>query len=93
MNDPAKETIIDLLEVVSEGKPFAPLVSEPAPEKGPDQALTPEWEEKIAQLVREEVGRLVRGLVEEEVTRMVREVLLEETEKALAREIERLKSS
>ncbi|MBI5582900.1 MAG: hypothetical protein HY892_03665 [Deltaproteobacteria bacterium] len=91
--DPVNGSIIDLLEVVSEGKPFAPLVSEPVFEKNPGLALTPEWEEKIAQLVREEVGRLIRGAVEEEVARLVREVLVQETEKALTREIERLKSS
>jgi hypothetical protein len=91
--DSDRESIIDLLEVVSEGKPFVPLVSEPAPEKGPDPALTPEWEEKIARLVREEVARLVKDAVEEEVARLVREVLVQETERALAREIERLKNS
>ena len=91
--DPAKESIIDLLEVVSEGKALSPLVSEPAPEKGPILTLTPEWEAKIAQLVREEVDRLVRGTVEQEVGRLVREVLMAEAEKALEREITRLKSS
>jgi hypothetical protein len=91
--DPAKGSIIDLLEVVSEGKALSTLVSEPAPDKGPDLRLTPEWEEKVAQLVREEVGRLVRGAVEEEVRRLVREVLVAEAEKALDREIARLKNS
>jgi hypothetical protein len=89
----AHEKIIDLLEVVSEGKPLTAPVAEPVPEKNPDLRLTLEWEERIAELVREEVGRLIRGTVEEEVTRQIREVLVQEIEKALEREIERLKSS
>ena len=91
--EPAQEGIIDLLEVVSEGKPLSNPVNESPPDEVPHLRLTPEWEEKIAELVREEVERLVRGAVEEEVPRLVREVLVQETEKALAREIERLKST
>ena len=91
--DPAEKNIIDLVEVVSEGRPCSTPVAEPAPEKGPDPRLTPEWEEKIAQLIREEVERLVRGTAAEQVARLVREVLVQETEKALDREIAQLKSS
>jgi hypothetical protein len=91
--EPAQEGIIDLLEVVSEGKPLSAPVQETLPEEVQPLRLTPEWEEKIAALVREEVGRLVRSTVEEQVPRLVREVLVQETEKALAREIERLKSA
>jgi hypothetical protein len=55
--------------------------------------LTSAWEEKIAQLVREEVERLCRQTVREQVDRLVQDILVQETEKALAREIEALKQS
>ncbi|MCU0578896.1 MAG: hypothetical protein MUF69_05045 [Desulfobacterota bacterium] len=91
--EPAQEGIIDLLEVVSEGKPLSSPVKDTPSGEVPPLGLTPEWEERIAELVREEVERLVRRAVAEEVPRLVREVLVQETEKALAREIERLKSA
>ena len=90
--DPAEEKIIDLVEVVREGKPW-PLPVQETPTKPtawPD--LTPEWEAKIAELVREEVDRLIRTSVLEKMEEWARPVLAREAEKAIAREIETLKS-
>ena len=91
--DPAEEKIIDLTEVGSEGKPLPPPVQETPtkPIVWPD--LTPEWEAKIAELVREEVDRLIRMSVLENVEQWARPVLAREAEKAIAREIEALKSA
>jgi hypothetical protein len=91
--DPAEEKIIDLVEVVSEGKPLPPPVQETPtkPIAWPD--LTPEWEAKIAELVREEVDRLIRASVLENMEQWARPVLAQEVEKAIAREIEALKSA
>jgi len=91
--DPVEEKIIDLVEVVSEGKPLPPPVQETStkPIVWPD--LTPEWEAKIAELVREEVDRLIRTSVLEKMEEWARPVLAREAEKAIAREIETLKNA
>jgi hypothetical protein len=86
------EKIIDLVEVVKEGKPLPAQVQETPTEKITWPDLTPEWQAKIAELVREEVDRLVRSSVEENLEQWTREVLAEQVEKALTREIEALKS-
>ena len=87
------EKIIDLVDVVSEGKPLPPPVQETPtkPIAWPD--LTLEWEVKIAELVREEVDRLIRTSVRENMEQWARPVLAREAEKAITREIEALKSA
>jgi hypothetical protein len=89
----AEKKIIDLVDVVSEGKPLPPPVQE-AP-AGPIALpeLTPEWEAKIAALVREEVDRLIRTSVRENLEKWAREVLAREAEQAITREIEALKNA
>ena len=91
--DPAEEKIIDLVDVLREGKPLPPPVQETPAEKIAWPALTPEWEAKIAELVREEVDRLIRTSLEENMEKWAREVLALEAEKAINREIEALKSA
>jgi hypothetical protein len=91
--NPAEEQIIDLVDVVKEGKPLPPPVQETPAEKIAWPALTPEWEAKIAELVREEVDRLIRTSVREDLEKWAREVLAREAEKAITREIEALKSA
>jgi len=91
--NPAEEQIIDLVDVVKEGKPLPPPVQETPVEKIAWPALTPEWEAKIAELVREEVDRLIRTSVKEDLEKWAREVLAREAEKAITREIEALKSA
>jgi len=91
--NPAEEQIIDLVDVVKEGKPLPPPVQETPAEKIAWPALTPEWEAKIAELVREEVDRLIRTSVKEDMEKWAREVLAREAEKAITREIEALKSA
>jgi hypothetical protein len=91
--NPAEEQIIDLVDVVKEGKPLPPAVQETPAEKIGWPALTPEWEAKIAELVREEVDRLIRISVKEDLEKWAREVLAREAEKAITREIEALKSA
>jgi hypothetical protein len=93
MMDPAEERIIDLVDVVCEGKPLAPPVQETPVKQVAVPELTPEWEAKIAALVREEVDRLIRTSVAENVEQWAREVLAREAEKAITREIESLKSA
>ncbi len=90
--DQEEEKIIELLEVVNEGKPVSPSPPDPPPQR-PDLQLTPEWEEKIADLVHREVERQVQLTVQGRLDNLVREVLAREAEKALAREIEALKKS
>ncbi len=90
--DQGEEKIIDLVEVVNEGKPVSPAPPDP-PSLRPDLQLTPEWEEKIADLVHREVERQVQLTVQERLDSLVREVLAREAEKALAREIEALKKA
>jgi hypothetical protein len=109
----AEEKIIDLVDVVLEGKPVPPPVQEalagtialpnekPLPptvseaSAGPIAMpeLTPEWEAKIAVLVREEVDRLIRTSVAEKLERWTREVLAREAERVITREIEALKNT
>jgi hypothetical protein len=89
----AEEKIIDLVDVVREGKPLPPPVQEPPAGPIAVPELTPEWETKIAALVREEVDRLIRTSVAENVEQWAREVLAREAEKAIAREIESLKTA
>ena len=91
--DPAEEKIIDLVEVVSEGKPLPLPVQETPTEKNAWPDLTPEWEAKIAELVREEVDRLIRTSVRENMEQWARTMLALEAEKAITREIEALKST
>ena len=91
--DPAEEKIIDLVDVLREGKPLPPPVQETPAEKIAWPALTPEWEAKISELVREEVDRLIRTSLEENMEKWAREVLALEAEKAINREIEALKSA
>ena len=91
--DPAEEKIIDLVDVVSEGKPLPPPIQETPTEKIAWPALTPEWEAKIAELVREEVDRLIQTSVRENMEQWARPVLAREAEKAITREIEALKSA
>jgi hypothetical protein len=91
--DPAEEKIIDLVDVVSEGKPSPLPVQETPTKQIPSPELTPEWEAKIAQLVREEVDRLIRTTVRENMEHWARPVLAQEAEKAITREIEALKSA
>ena len=90
--NPAEEKIIDLVDVVSEGKPLPLPVEENPTEKIACPDLTPEWEAKIAELVREEVDRLIRTTVRENMEQWARPVLAREAEKAITREIEALKS-
>jgi hypothetical protein len=91
--DQTEEKIIDLVDVVREGKPLPPPVQEtPTKQVGwPD--LTPEWEARIAELVREEVDRLIRTTVRDNMEQWARAVLAREAEKAITREIEVLKSA
>jgi hypothetical protein len=89
----AEEKIIDLTDVVSEGKPIPRPVEETPTEKIAWPDLTPEWEAKIAELVREEADRLIRTTVLENMERWARPVLAQEAEKAITREIEALKSA
>ena len=91
--DPAEEKIIDLVDVVSEGKPLPPPVQETPAKQIAWPDLTPEWEAKIAELVREEVDRLIRTSVKENMEKWAREELAREAEKAITREIEALKSA
>jgi hypothetical protein len=91
--DPAEEKIIDLVDVVREGKPLPLPVQETPTEQIVRPDLTPEWEAKIAELVREEVDRLIRMTVQENMEQWARPVLAQEAEKAIAREIEALKST
>jgi hypothetical protein len=91
--DPAEEKIIDLVEVVSEGKPLPPPVQETPTKQITWPDLTPEWEAKIAELVREEVDRLIQTSVRENMEQWARPVLAREAEKAITREIEALKSA
>jgi hypothetical protein len=89
----AEEIIIDLVDVVSEGKPLPPPVQEPPAGPIAVPELTPEWEAKIGALVREEVERLIRASIAENVEQWAREVLAREAERAITREIEALKSA
>jgi hypothetical protein len=91
--DSTEEKIIDLVEVVSEGKPLPPPVQETSTEQITLPDLTSEWEAKIAELVREEVDRLIRTSVKENMEQWARPVLAREAEKAITREIEALKSA
>lgn len=91
--NPAEEKIIDLTDVVSEGKPLPLPGMETPTEKIACPDLTPEWEAKIARLVREEVDRLIRTTVRENMEHWARPVLAQEAEKAITREIEALKSA
>jgi len=91
--NPAEEKIIDLVDVVSEGKPLPPPIQETPTEKIAWPDLTPEWEARIAELVREEVDRLIRTSVRENMEQWARPVLAREAEKAITREIEALKSA
>jgi hypothetical protein len=87
------ERIIDLVEVVSEGQPLPPPVQETPTKEIAWPDLTPEWEAKIAELVREEVDRLIRTSVKENMEQWARSVLAREAEKAITREIEALKNA
>jgi hypothetical protein len=90
--DQGEEKIIELVEVVSEGKPVPSPLPDPSLQR-PDLRLTPEWEDKIADLVHREVERQIQLTVQERVDKLVREVLAREAEKALTREIEALKKA
>jgi hypothetical protein len=90
--DREEEKIIELVEVISEGKPVSAEPQDHPPQQ-PDLQLTPEWEEKIADLVHREVERQVQLTVQGRLDNLVREVLAREAEKALAREIEALKKA
>jgi hypothetical protein len=91
--NPTEEKIIDLVEVVSEGKPLPPPVQETPTKKITLPDLTPEWQAKIAELVREEVNRQIRTSVKENMEKWAREVLAREAEKAINLEIESLKTA
>ena len=87
-----EEKIIDLVDVVSEPDPDRLKEPGSTPAAAPTVESSPKVETgELESLVQKEVERLIKSTINENIQKMIREVLVLEVEKAIAREMEKLK--
>ena len=87
-----EEKIIDLVDVISEPGPERQKVFNEIPKASPTvESITKIDTGELESLVRKEVERLIQSTVNKNIQEMIREILVQEAEKAIAREMEKLK--